>query len=189
LRRALKEIDLQAFDRACTTIISAVRRDGCIFTCGNGGSATTAAHLANDIAKLVATCTAFRPNARLLGANAALFTAYCNDVSYREALALEFRSAARPDDIVIAISCSGASANIVQTLAAARALGSRSVILTGNAPGAAASLADVVIKVPSSEITLQEDLHLAICHSLVHAAIAKLQGRRRTMIVRRDDAR
>ena len=116
-----------------------------MFSCGNGGSASIANHLQCDHVKGVRTGTDLTPRVMSLSANVELLTAIANDMAYEEIFAYQLQSQARPGDVLVVISSSGRSANIVHALTWARDHGLRTIALTGfdggDAPGL---LAEVV---------------------------------------------
>lgn len=143
------------------------REGGQLFLVGNGGSAATASHLACDLAKN--TTSPLAPPGRRLRVHALTdhvpwMTAVANDLGYERLFAEQVLTLARPGDLVVAISGSGRSANIVAALEAARAVGARTAALLGGDGGAARSLVDVAVVVPSRDYGHIEDLHLAIGH-------------------------
>lgn len=143
------------------------RGGGQLFVVGNGGSAATASHLACDLAKNT-TAPLAPPGQRLrvhpLTDHVAWMTAVANDLGYERLFAEQVLTLARPGDLVLAISGSGRSANIVAALEAARAVGARTAALLGGDGGAALPLVDVAVVVPSRDYGHIEDLHLAVGH-------------------------
>jgi D-sedoheptulose 7-phosphate isomerase len=141
-----------------TCIRAAHERGGTIWLCGNGGSASTAQHWACDLSK------ALGLRAQALGSNPAILTAWANDVAYDQALAQELSTLGRPDDVLIALSCSGASLNIRSALVTASLMGMPTALLTSQL--CQDTPADLIIRVASDEYGVIEDCHLAIGHWL-----------------------
>jgi D-sedoheptulose 7-phosphate isomerase len=108
--------------------------------------------------------------------NVPLFTAWSNDTSYANSFAGQIKAQVDPGDVVIAISASGNSPNIIQGLREASALGATTVGLLGFDGGRALSMVDLAIHIPCSHYGLVEDIHLAIGHALTAAIRAHLQG-------------
>lgn len=139
-----------------------------VFLAGNGGSAATASHLACDLAKTTLGPPGGPPARRFralaLTDNVPLLTAWGNDVGYEAVFAEQLRNLAEPGDLLVVVSASGNSPNILAALAAARALGLRTAGLLGFGGGAAAGLADVAVVVPGDQYGYVEDLHLALGH-------------------------
>jgi D-sedoheptulose 7-phosphate isomerase len=132
-----------------------------IFVCGNGGSAATASHFACDLLK---TAGDFRVVA--LTDNSATLTAYANDLGYEAVFAQQLRALSQPGDLLVAISASGDSHNILTALLYASAHGLQAVGLLGFDGGEAKGLCDTAVVVPSNNYGQVEDVHLAICHSI-----------------------
>lgn len=146
-----------------------------VFVAGNGGSATTASHMVTD---LMFGRGLPEPGLRVVGLadNQAVITATANDVAYEEVFARQIRRLARPGDVLVLISASGNSPNIVEAAKAARELEVCVIGLSGFDGGALADLSDVSIHVasPPEAYGPVEDVHLVVNHMLV-AALATEQ--------------
>lgn len=141
-----------------------------IFIIGNGGSAATASHMMNDLNKLTIAPGQPRLRAIALTDNMPLVTAWGNDVSFDESFAEPLRNLMQPGDVLIAISTSGNSPNIVRAVEVAHGEFQAQVIgLVGDVGGKLAQLADLVIRVPSPHIGQQEDGHLILNHAIANA--------------------
>lgn len=125
--------------RAAATLWEAHENGSTIFICGNGGSASMASHFAADLCKTTMTPAVFGRARRFrvvsLVDNMALLTAWSNDTTYEQAFAEQLRNLANADDVLIAISGSGNSPNVVAALDAARAIGMPTIGLTGESGG------------------------------------------------------
>lgn len=141
-----------------------------IFICGNGGSASMAAHFAADLCKTTMVPAYFHQARRFrvisLVENMALLTAWSNDTAYERAFAEQLRNLARPGDVLIAISGSGNSPNVVAALAAAAELGVTTIGLTGYTGGQLRTDADVCITVDTDAYEHNEPLHSMIFHMI-----------------------
>jgi D-sedoheptulose 7-phosphate isomerase len=137
-----------------------------IYSCGNGGSAAVANHLACDCMKGVRNLTRLKPRVCSLSASVELITAIANDIGPEEMFSHQLTSLARAGDVLIAISSSGASPNIVNALTTARELGMATIAMTGFAGGAAARIADVSLHVAAENYGLVEDVHQSLMHIL-----------------------
>jgi phosphoheptose isomerase len=138
-----------------------------VFVIGNGGSASTASHMACDLAKNIYPAAGTPPRRfRVLSLtdNVALITALANDCGYDRVFAEQLSYYVRPDDLVIAISASGNSPNILEGLSTARAAGARTAALLGFDGGRARELADVAVVVDSRNYGHVEDAHLVVNH-------------------------
>jgi phosphoheptose isomerase len=166
LDQAALTIDRTAVGRAARLILDAHARGTCIFACGNGGSAAIANHLQCDPVKGVSADTDLSPRVVSLASNVELITAIANDIGYDDVFAYQIRTQARPGDVLLAISSSGRSPNIIRALRAARDSGVSTIALTGFGGGDARRMADVHIHVDASNYGIVEDLHQAIMHAL-----------------------
>ena len=138
-----------------------------VFVLGNGGSASTASHMAADLAK-----NTIGPNMRRfrilsLNDNMALLTALSNDLGYRRVFAEQLMNLIRPGDVLVAISGSGNSSNVVEAIEYARSQSAQVVGLLGFGGGLAAPLCDTAVIVDSSDYGVIEDAHLVLNHILV----------------------
>lgn len=162
----LASVDRGAIDRAAALIADTHRRDGTIWCCGNGGSAAIANHLVCDHTKGVHAGTGLRPRVNSLSANIEVITAIANDLSYADVFVYQLRLGARPGDILITISASGDSENIVRAAAWARDTGLPVVAMTGFDGGRSAALADIHLHVAARNYGVVEDAHQSLMHVL-----------------------
>lgn len=144
-----------------------------IFVLGNGGSASTASHFAADLGKNTVRSHMPRFQVTCLNDNMAIFSAYANDDGYECVFVEPLLSLSDPGDIVIAISASGNSPNVVRAVQAANERGLTTICLTGMQGGKLRELAQHCIIVPSTSYEHIEDVHLMLCHALVAAIKAR----------------
>lgn len=166
LARAAGTVEPAALDRAASILLEAYTAGARVFSCGNGGSASIANHLQCDHVKGIATGTDLSPRVMSLSTNVELLTAIANDIGYEEIFAYQLRSQSRPGDVLIAVSSSGRSANIVRAIASARDHGLRTIAITGFGGGDARVTADAAIHVDCTNYGIVEDLHQGIMHAL-----------------------
>jgi phosphoheptose isomerase len=164
--RAINSIEHAGLDRAAAILIGAYTRGAGVFACGNGGSAAIANHLQCDHVKSVRTATDLAPRVVSLSANVELLTAIANDMMYEEIFAYQLQSQSGPGDVLIAVSSSGRSPNIVRALTWARHHGLRTIALTGFDGGDARTVAEVAIHVNATNYGIIEDAHQAVMHAL-----------------------
>lgn len=168
-------------DQIAGKLLEAYWSDRSVFVFGNGGSATTASHFACDLSKGATTWLesgAKRFRVIALTDNVALMTAWANDTSYENVFAEQLRNLARGGDVVIAISGSGNSTNVLKALEVANCLGAATIGLTGFMGGKMKSLCRRCLVIPSDNMEVIEDVHLAVCHSLstvVRTALADMR--------------
>jgi phosphoheptose isomerase len=166
LARAAASIDLAEVDRAAELLLEAHAAVATVFSCGNGGSASIANHLQCDHLKGVRTETDLTPKVLSLNSNVELLTAVANDIGYEEIFAYQLQSQSRPGDVLVAISSSGRSGNIVRALRWANEHGLGTIALTGFSGGEARKVADVAVHVDCTNYGVVEDLHQAVMHAL-----------------------
>src|SRR5579884_1537426 len=165
----------RAMDRGAKLLLDCQRRQGTVFIVGNGGSAATASHFACDRAKGTRTEGLAPFRAIPLTDSIPLMTAWGNDTSYERVFAEQLVNLVKPGDVLVAISTSGMSPNILAAAEAARRYGAKVIALTGRTGGQLRWLADVTMRVPADGIELVEDAHSAITHSLCVALRRHLQ--------------
>jgi D-sedoheptulose 7-phosphate isomerase len=168
LRAALDTLDLAKVEEAIAWFREARDAGRTIFVCGNGGSATTASHFATDILKGASYGRERRFRILALTDSVPTLTAYANDVSYDCAFAEQLKNFARPGDLVMAISGSGESANVVCAVEYANSIGCRTLALTGRDGGRLAGLAQLSLHVPEPHMGRIEDVHLVLCHMICY---------------------
>jgi phosphoheptose isomerase len=166
IARAAKTVDSAALDRAAAILLEAYTADARMFSCGNGGSASIANHMQCDHVKGVRTATDLSPRVLSLSTNVELLTAIANDTGYENVFVYQLQSQSQPGDVLIAVSSSGRSPNIVQALTWARDHGLRTIAVTGFDGGAARATAEVAVHVDSTNYGVIEDLHQAVMHAL-----------------------
>ena len=140
-----------------------------IFIMGNGGSASTATHFVCDLSKN--TRNSQLPNYRVIGLsdNMAVFSALANDEGYENVFSQQLVSFVQPGDVVIAISASGNSPNVLKATELANQMGARTIGFTGFNGGKLAMLVEINLHVPSNIIEHVEDIHLMLEHLITKA--------------------
>ena len=166
LARAFGTIDMAQVAKAADLLNDAHDRDAAVFACGNGGSASIANHLQCDHVKGVRNGTDLTTRVFSLSTNVELFSAIANDIGYDAVFEYQLQSVARPGDVLIAVSSSGRSPNIVRVLEWANGHGMETIALTGFSGGAARELASVSVHVRSDNYGIIEDAHQACMHLL-----------------------
>jgi D-sedoheptulose 7-phosphate isomerase len=163
-QKILEDVGLHAqMWEAAEFCIETYRNNGKVLFCGNGGSAADAQHLA---AELSGRFYYDRDPlfAEALHVNTSFLTAVANDYSYHEVYARMIKGSGRKGDVLFGISTSGNSANVVNALRQAKELGMKTVAFTGESGGEMNSLADLCIKVPSTDTPRIQEAHILIGH-------------------------
>ena len=156
---------LASVEKAAQTCITCLQKDGAVYWCGNGGSAADAQHLS---AELTGRFYYDRPPLRseALHVNGSYLTAVGNDYGYEHVFARMVSAQLRKGDVLIGLSTSGNSPNVVQALKAASALGAHTIAMTGQGGGKLADLADQLIAVPSSDTPRIQEVHMFFGHCI-----------------------
>ncbi len=164
--KAIETIDLEKVGQAIEILKEARAQGRHIFVCGNGGSASTASHFACDMVK----GASFGRNARFrimaLTDSLPTITAYSNDVDYECVFVEQLKNFAGPGDVVMAISGSGNSPNVLRAVEYGNSMGCRSIALTGRNGGKLAPLAQLSIQVSHPHMGRIEDAHLIVMHMI-----------------------
>ncbi len=170
----MQEMPFDLLAQVADILFDCHRRGSTVFLVGNGGSAATASHFACDLAKGARAkgLPPFRVVA--LTDNVPLLTAWANDTHYERVFAEQLATLVRAEDVVILISASGNSPNILATARAARHAHAISIALTGQTGGKLARLVDLAVRVPGQAIEQVEDAHLIIAHSVCVALRERL---------------
>jgi len=163
---AHKSIDPNEFAKAATALEGAVDRHATILTCGNGGSAAIANHFVCDHTKGARADTDIRPRVHSLVSNIEITTAIANDMAYDRVFSFQLDSYASAGDVLVAISSSGNSPNIVSALEWAKAHGIGSIAMTGFNGGKAREIADISLHVAAHNYGVVEDVHQSLMHAL-----------------------
>lgn len=169
LTKAWASVSREAMRAAELLLAQTVAADATIFSCGNGGSAAISNHLLCDCLKGVQAGTLLKPRVHSLSSAPELMSAIVNDIGVEEMFALPLRSLGRAGDVLVAISSSGASPNIVAAMRTARAKGMKIVAMTGFDGGPAALEADISLHVTASNYGVIEDVHQSLMHILAQS--------------------
>jgi len=162
LASVFSRVDREAVSAFAEVLLAARERGARIFFFGNGGSASTASHWVNDLTRW-----RDRPfRAISLTENVAVMSAYANDYGYDEVFIRQLQTLLAPDDVVVALSASGNSSNIVLAVEYAKAHGAITVGLTGFDGGLLREIADISLHAPTDkgEYGPVEDVHLVLNH-------------------------
>jgi D-sedoheptulose 7-phosphate isomerase len=177
LTEVLRSIDRNAIGKFAETLLDARERGASIFFIGNGGSASTASHFANDIA--VGTNSYAKPfRAISLTDNQAIITAIGNDFGFDEIFSRQLQLLGKQGDIVVAISASGNSKNLLKAFEYAKENGIKTVAITAFSGGAMKEMADEGIHVPTGpkEYGPAEDAHMILDHLLGNYLLRLING-------------
>ena len=177
LQRVSSILSYEGIDKIVDTLMKAYESERIVYTFGNGGSAALASHFACDLGKGTAYCNGgkrFRVLA--LTDNLPTLTAWANDASYEDVFSEQLRNFVRAEDVAFAISGSGNSKNVLNALQVAREAGATTVGISGFEGGHMKDLCDICVIVPSNNMQIIEDLHLAMAHSIFRIAYSRMSG-------------
>lgn len=167
LQEVLSTADWSAVHQLASGLFESWQTDRRVFLCGNGGSAGNAIHLANDFLYGIAKTRGGGLRVMALSANAAVLTCLANDVGYDHIFSEQLAVQAQKGDLLIALSGSGNSGNIVRVLEQAKVMGVRSFAILGFTGGKSKELADVAIHFPVDDMQIAEDLQLIVGHMVM----------------------
>jgi D-sedoheptulose 7-phosphate isomerase len=162
----LRRLDGPSIERLAETLVGAWLADRTVFLCGNGGSAATAVHLAADLAKLTAPSKGRRLRAVALTENLSAVSAIANDFSYAEVFAEQLRTFAQAGDVVVGLSTSGSSANVLRALEYASSIGAATIGITGRGGHKLVDAARVSLVIDSLSVQHIEDATMVAGHVL-----------------------
>lgn len=163
----LDKLPIDKLEQVIYRLEEARCKEQVVFTCGNGGSAVTAIHFASDLAK--GTLVVNKPpiKAKSLCENLALLTAWANDSSFDDIFTETMDPWIKKGDVLIAISSSGESQNVLNAVDMAVNIGASTIGLTGFDGGRLKDKVDICITVPSNSMEQIEDMHLLLCHLFI----------------------
>ena len=166
VKRQMAETCVDSILTAAGLIAETFRLKGKVLLCGNGGSAADCQHMAAEFVNRL-TADFERPGlpAIALTTDTSFLTAFANDCGFEGVFERQVQTLGKPGDVLIGISTSGNSANVIRAVEAARAANMRTIVLTGGG-GRLAGIADIVISVPSANTQYVQEAHLAIEHIL-----------------------
>jgi D-sedoheptulose 7-phosphate isomerase len=167
LTTTLEGMPAESIERLSEMLYRAYTDGKQVFTVGNGGSASTASHMAADLAKNTIDPNMRRFRIMSLNDNIPMLTALSNDLGYENVFAEQLQNLIQPGDVLIVLSGSGNSPNVIKAMEYARSQSAEVAALLGFGGGRAAELADISILVDSSDYGVVEDAHLVLNHILV----------------------
>ncbi|NWG15693.1 MAG: SIS domain-containing protein [Chloroflexi bacterium] len=168
----LNDIPFEAVDRVVEVLAQANRAGKTVFICGNGGSAATASHFGSDLAKR--TIVPGQPRFRVISLtdNNAIMTALSNDIGYDVVFSEQLIPLVRPGDVVIGISGSGNSPNVLKAMQAANEAGATTIGFCGFDGGQLKGMVTLPVHVPSNVMAMVEDVHLMLEHAICERLLA-----------------
>lgn len=163
----IKALDVDSINAAINLLEETRLNGGSVYIFGNGGSSTTASHYQNDFNKGISEYAEKKYDFHCLNDNIATVMAIANDISFDEVFRFQLCGRLKEDDIVIAISGSGNSKNVINGVKYAREQGCKVITLTGYDGGKLKSMADVTLHVPINSMQITEDVHMILDHLMM----------------------
>lgn len=168
LRRTIESFpdgEAEKLVRMAAVVAEAIRAGKVVFTCGNGGSAADAQHIAGElVGRFRHKIRGYKASA--LTTNSSVVTALANDFSFEEVFAKQIESRGEKGDVLLALSTSGASRNVLRAVEEAKRLGLHALAFSGAGGGALAAAADIAVVVPHDDFARIQEVHMALGHIL-----------------------
>ena len=177
--RLLKELDVTLVNELLKELVSAYEKEATVYVFGNGGSASTASHMANDFNKGISEYTDKKFRICCLNDNVPTVLAIANDIGYEDVYAYRIRRIISERDMVVGISSSGSSPNIVNAISAAKENGAFTVTLSGKKPdNEIRRMGDLNFYVPLETYGEVESAHAVLLHGALDYFLDKYMGGR-----------
>ena len=175
LKNILDNVNLKDIELIVEVLEKTVKTKSKVYVIGNGGSSATASHMANDLGIGLHRRDIININIVSLGDNSSVTSAIANDIGFKNIFYMQLKGILKPEDVIIAISCSGNSPNIVKVLDYAKEIGSTVVGVTGFDGGKLKEACDINFHVdaPKGEYGLVEDMHMILDHMIYSYYIDK----------------
>lgn len=166
IAKTAASVDHEKLAQAADILTKVYSEGGIVYSCGNGGSAAIANHLVCDHCKLIRTDTSLQSRNVSLSTTVEMITAIGNDLSYDEIFSYQLNALGKPGDVLITISSSGDSENIIRAIQKAKEIGIPVISMSGFSGGRSAKLADVSLHVEADNYGVIEDVHQSLMHLL-----------------------
>ncbi len=172
----IRKLDVEQINQALNLLLEAFEEGNTVYIFGNGGSSATASHYQNDFNKGVSEHTEKKFNFQCLNDNVATVMAVANDIGFEEVFRFQLRGHLKAGDIVMAISGSGNSKNVINAVEYAREQGCRIIGVTGYDGGKLKGLSDVSLHAPVNSMQISEDIHMIFDHLMMSVFYRSLAG-------------
>lgn len=173
----LKKLDAEQINAALNLLDETRQKKGRIYICGNGGSAATASHFQNDFNKGVSEYIEVPFRFHCLNDNVATLMAIANDIGYEEVFRFQLRNNLEENDVLVAISGSGNSPNVLRAVEYAKEHGCKIIGLTGFSGGKLKELSDITLHAPVNSMQVTEDIHMIFDHLMMSIFYKYLCGK------------
>ncbi|MCL2676416.1 MAG: SIS domain-containing protein [Streptococcaceae bacterium] len=176
LKATIDKFDVTELDKVMNVLYDAYENEATIYTCGNGGSASTASHMMNDFNKGISYDLEKKWHITCLNDNIATIMAIANDDSYDKVFSKQLEGNIKKGDVLLAISGSGNSANIIEAVNEAKKAGATVIGMTGYTGGKLYEMSHVHMHVDINDMQITEDLHLTFNHMMMRI-FSRLQNK------------
>ena len=167
VENAIKSLKNESAEEAVKVVKSSLLSGSHVFTCGNGGSAATASHFVTDWQKGIRENSKFKPVAHSLNANLSTLTAIANDLDYTKVFSFQIESLMQQSDVLVVVSGSGNSQNIIEALKTAKAIGACTVGVLGFDGGKALGFCDYAYHIQTNSMQAFEDISGTFGHAVL----------------------
>ena len=172
----IQSLDIEAINDALNFLLETFENDHTVYIFGNGGSSATASHYQNDFNKGISEYTEKKFNFLCLNDNIATVMAVANDIGFEEVFRFQLQGHIKPGDIVMAISGSGNSQNVLNAVEYAKKQGNKVIGITGFQGGKLKNLSDISLHVPINSMQITEDIHMVFDHLMMSIFYRSLAG-------------
>lgn len=173
----LKKLDVDAINEALNLLMETAKKHKRIYVFGNGGSSATASHIQNDFGKGISEYVEDKFRFQCLNDNVPTVMAIANDIGFEEIFRFQLRGVIEPGDVVIAISGSGNSANVINAVEYAKEQGNKIIGMTGFYGGKLKELSDISLHAPINSMQVTEDIHMIFDHLMMSMFYQHLCGK------------
>ena len=166
-KNVLSKLDVDSIDQALSLLEKCMDQESTIYIFGNGGSSATASHFQNDFNKGISEHTEKKFRFICLNDNVPTVMAVANDIGFEEIFRFQLQGRLQPEDVIVAISGSGNSLNVINAVEYAKEYGCKVIGLTGYSGGRLRELSDVSLHVPVNSMQVTEDIHMVFDHLMM----------------------
>lgn len=172
----LSKLDQDAINKAMNLLEITREKGSNVYVFGNGGSAATASHMENDFNKGISEKLGKKYRFQCINANMATIMAIANDNGYDRVFVQQLENRLKPEDVIVAISGSGNSENVVKAVEYAKRQGCKVIGMTGYEGGKLKRLSDISLHVPLDNMQITEDIHIIFNHMMMYILCGELTG-------------
>ena len=167
IQKAVNHIDFSKVSLLSDCLWDAVHSKKQVFLCGNGGSAANALHMANDFLYGISKKSEYAIRVHALTSNQSILTCLANDIAYPDIFSYQLEALAQKNDVLIALSGSGNSPNIIKAIQTAKLIGMKTFAILGYDGGHCLEVAEVPIHIPIDDMQISEDMQLVVSHMVM----------------------